>query len=614
MLTTSDRIKICHRCPRLNRGNNPFQCGADPAGAAIRDHAENDNCPNGMFLPGIKVLVGKAGTPRPIAGPNAASPRLIFARMAICAICPHSTSQNGRVVACTVCGCQLANKVRDVESTCPANPPKWGAVPLESRERWFSHTGAMGDIIYALHAIKAAGGGSLYVHHDASIRPAHYMTPRHAAALGPLVEAQPYITHFELTEDWPTATHRLDTFRDVGFFDNNLILLHHRALGLESVPKYEPWLTVPDPKRVAPVVIFRSHRYRNREGEAIWKQIHEKYPDKIFLGLPKEHADYEDRFGPVPYYPTKNLLEAAQIISGADLICGNQTSLFAIATGLGKRTVLEVDPSIPDCCFPMRSSYHIWERDGELPPLGKRTPRKTPIWHVAHKMDLKGHEDSKRNQNAQLTWHWGSAADKNWNVVWYSPDPVFTSKEIGDTRQVPYINDLLGYAFQKPDEDIIVWSNLDISLVPEAARVIRRKLETGPCCFARRVDVDNARKVLFRSDLHHMTTHGGTDLFAFRAGWWKANHQLMPRMFIACEAFDFVLRRIMLAQRPLAEITPTICYHEKHDAFWAKDENVKENPAQAHNRKLAVEWCKTNGFERALFKTGPYLLKCDGEY
>lgn len=581
-----------------------MMCDVD--GRDVVEHAEAGECPQGFYDPNSKVSLGKAGVHRPIASLSAASPRLIALRQSVCEGC--SNRRNG---SCLLCGCTLASKIRDQKSSCPAG--KWGPVGLGD-DLWFSHTGAMGDILYSLHAVRAATPSHLkarfYVHHDASIRPEHYMGQRQYLAMKPLVEAQPYISEFVLGDPWPTATHRLDTFRDHGFFDNNLIALHHVALGLEGEIRFEPWLIAPDPLPVAPVVVFRSNRYRNREGDAMWQRVHEKYPDKVFLGLPGEHADYEDRFGKIPYMETTDLLHAAQVMRGADLVIGNQTSLFAVATGIGCRTVLEVDPTIPDCCFPDFDSVHMWHRDVALPDVKYTLQPWDTIHHVHH--GFTPDVDKKRVANAKLSWHRAELADRNWRSIPIWPD--FTSRQIGDERSVPYINDLLDHACNIPDDDIVVWTNLDVCLCMDAPEIIRRKLSNGDCCFARRVDVEDGRKVLMRLDLHHREVHGGTDLFAFRAGWWKKNRHLMPKMFLACEAFDFVLRRIMLAQRPKAEITPTILYHEVHEAFWAKGKNLVENPAQRHNRKIAVAWCMENGWTHALNPEGTFLLKNDWDY
>ncbi len=601
------RIIKCQNCPRKGRiTNGHLHCTVD--GANILAHAESGECPLGFYVPGATITTGRAGVPRPIAGPNAASPRTIALRQTICAACDHSKGSGGK--SCDLCGCSLGSKLRDYDSNCPA-----GYWPNHlPRERWFSHTGAIGDVIYALHAIRAAGGGSLYIHHDASIRREHYMKPWHAAALTPLLALQPYLHHFELTDPWPTATHPLDTFRDLGIYKNDLISLHHKAIGLPTpggAAEHDPWLTVDRAEHVAPVVIHRSARYRNRFGEAIWERICAAYPDKVFVGLPAEHADFCDRFGDVPYHPTKDLLELARVITGAQLYCGNQSSPFAIATGLGVPTVLEVDPLIPDCCFLRDNAVHAWTPDVELPKLGTPAPRREPIVHVFHDLDLTGHPDRARVENARWTWVQMAGIDQAYKFLPFTP--TRTSRDIGDTRAVPYLRDLLDAATEGAiDSDIVVWSNLDICLVPEASRIIRRKLRRGPCCFSRRVDVDDARPHLFISDLHGRAVHGGTDLFAFRASWWRRRRLDMPDMFLACEAFDFVLRHLMLADHPLAEITPPIIYHERHEAFWAKKENIADNPAQKHNRGLAVEWCRENGFDDRLFgEESAYLLRDD---
>jgi hypothetical protein len=605
-MTPPECLAVCHHCPRKVPGPNALTCGVSRN--LCRTHAAAGECPLGFYVPG-SLSIGKANVYRPIAGPDAASPRLILAREMVCRACEHVTIENGALRACSACGCGLGAKVRDNRAACPVD--KWG--PPARPERWYSHTGAIGDMIYALHAIRAAGGGALYTHHDASIRPEHYMSPWHAAMLGPLVLTQPYMTHYELVDDWPTATHRLDTFRDLDLHKNDLVALHHLALGLPVPEEITPWLTTPNPYTIAPVIFHRSFRYRNREGDALWRRIVAAYPGAVFVGLPREHGDFCDRFGDIPYHHTKDLLDLANAIAGAQLFCGNQSSPFAVATGLGGPTVLEVDPTIPDCCFNRPNATHAWVADTALPVLGAPAPTKPPVYHVHHAMPLIEHPDAARVENARCTWGWAASIDKAWHLMPLLP--ARTSAEVGDPRAVAYVRDLLDAAAERAGEEgIVVWTNLDVCLVPEAPTIIRRKLARAPCCFSRRVDVEDATKNRTLADLHYAKVHGGTDLFAFRASWWRKRRGAVPDMFIACEAFDFVLRHVMLWDNTYAEITPPILYHQTHEAFWAQPANLQTNPAQAHNRRLAVAWCETYGYEAWLAPPAAgYLLKNDPE-
>jgi len=61
----------------------------------------------------------------------------------------------------------------------------------------------------------------------------------------------------------------------------------------------------------------------------------------LFLGLPDEHADRQQKFGPVSCWLTPTLLEAARIIGASDVFVGNQSCLAWVALGLCKTLCLE---------------------------------------------------------------------------------------------------------------------------------------------------------------------------------------------------------------------------------------------------------------------------------
>jgi len=56
----------------------------------------------------------------------------------------------------------------------------------------------------------------------------------------------------------------------------------------------------------------------------------------VFLGLPNEHDIFQrESTWEIPYVPTDNFLQAAEIMAAAKLYIGNQTAMHAIADGLG---------------------------------------------------------------------------------------------------------------------------------------------------------------------------------------------------------------------------------------------------------------------------------------
>ena len=229
--------------------------------------------------------------------------------------------------------------------------------------RFFSHGGKLGDIVYALPAIRGAGGGSLVLY-PTQVRPLMYMQPIHADFLRSLFTAQDYID----TVSWsPTV---------IGF-DFEVWRLHYypgltiaaHKLKIFDLPLSEcetPWIKA-QPYRVAGTVFCRSARYRNPKFP--WKEVHAKYDDAVFIGTPDEHRDFEREIGEVPYYPARDAMDIAQAIAGADLFVGNQTFVTALAEAMKVRLVMEVapDPFFQNCIYPRDGAIYGFDEHVLLP-------------------------------------------------------------------------------------------------------------------------------------------------------------------------------------------------------------------------------------------------------
>jgi hypothetical protein len=72
------------------------------------------------------------------------------------------------------------------------------------------------------------------------------------------------------------------------------------------------------------------------------------------------------------YVPCGDLLEAAEIIAGAEIFIGNQSACNAIANGLGKKVILEVCNYAPDCFLRKDTSFFSLNGELELECNGKR--------------------------------------------------------------------------------------------------------------------------------------------------------------------------------------------------------------------------------------------------
>ena len=134
------------------------------------------------------------------------------------------------------------------------------------------------------------------------------------------------------------------------------------AFGKPSYLADKPWLEVPDPKQIAPVVISRSDRYKNYKFP--WKDLWKRYKNKsIFIGLKHEWKLFckqvDDK---VPYYPTKDFLEVGQIIAGSKLFIGNQSAAYTVAEGLKHNLIQETSPRIPSSYFNRSNARYYLRR------------------------------------------------------------------------------------------------------------------------------------------------------------------------------------------------------------------------------------------------------------
>lgn len=222
----------------------------------------------------------------------------------------------------------------------------------------FSHSGAMGDIIYHLPVMRELGGGHL------AILPANrdgYRGPEDMQfqALKPLVERQPYITGVGWA-DKPTGL-CFDGWRTQLDFSKNLTTQVTQWLNLPPLSATcPPWLTV-EKKSLAPVVI--NHSTRNYDPRFPWGKVLERYQGQLlFVGLEAEHHWFTQNFGPVPWVPTKNLLEVAEIIAGSKFFIGNPSAALAIAEGLKHACIAASWPGISHCVWYHRpGQQHCWD-------------------------------------------------------------------------------------------------------------------------------------------------------------------------------------------------------------------------------------------------------------
>jgi hypothetical protein len=245
---------------------------------------------------------------------------------------------------------------------------------LKNRPLVFHHSGDAGDIIYGLAAVKAMGGGTMFISPDC--RYPYPRVPNMTRGMGnemidklaPLIRHQEYVWDCRFTSSMPASTDvDFNAFRDFyrthrpeNFF--SLFRLQLLACGVDY-PEDQAWLTCDSSVTIPgkPIIVNRTARFHNDKfpwASAIAQNGHRM----AFVGLDHEYVEF-CKLQPavkVPWHKTANFLELARVINGSKVFIGNQSSALAIALGLGKNVIVEEwSPGNPNCRFKRKNQINV---------------------------------------------------------------------------------------------------------------------------------------------------------------------------------------------------------------------------------------------------------------
>ena len=221
---------------------------------------------------------------------------------------------------------------------------------------YFQHGGKIGDLIYALPVIRALGGGTLFMGEN---KKGDFPLASKEALL-PLLQAQSYIKDVYMHVPDGAAALDLSVYLGHWGFVSQMPLWEGAArwLGLPVSIADDPWLKV-RPRYIARTVYCRSLDRNTHSGNGNSEQYPDHY-ESVFLGSPAEYVAFAAAgHDGIRYWPTANLLEAAEIIAGCEKFYSNTTGLLAVALGVGKKPMhIERSPlvsrMVPEHPFPNR--------------------------------------------------------------------------------------------------------------------------------------------------------------------------------------------------------------------------------------------------------------------
>jgi hypothetical protein len=198
----------------------------------------------------------------------------------------------------------------------------------------FKHSGATGDIVFSLPAIRAKGGGVLYITMEHKQR---------AQSIAKLIRTQPYIYGCFVVDKAPDDCIDLDRFRLFAGHHNNLIGAHYRALALPFTPEaFDPWIHVP--KIAEPPTWDGSYSVINYTTNYMdpafdWKAEVDyllTISDRVlFVGYRAEYDLFQERFNIPAVFHDCDFEGAATLIKYATMFTGGYSAMATIAQGIG---------------------------------------------------------------------------------------------------------------------------------------------------------------------------------------------------------------------------------------------------------------------------------------
>ena len=241
--------------------------------------------------------------------------------------------------------------------------------PSPDRPLVFSHSGKIGDLVFALPFCRAVAASvehdrfSMHlktgtvverVRADGFVFPMPQFDAAGAELLRPLLERQPYIESVTVSGELPGGALDLDVFRTqtcLPLWGGSLPLFYlSLAPWLVDVPDLsKPWLFGGRKADLGgkTVALFSTERYPR---PAFSFSFLEPFRDQIlFLGSDAEHAAFETAYFPVEHRKIGDFADALDVLSSVRLAVGNQTGFFAMAEALKVPRLMlvsERDPNV----------------------------------------------------------------------------------------------------------------------------------------------------------------------------------------------------------------------------------------------------------------------------
>jgi hypothetical protein len=213
-----------------------------------------------------------------------------------------------------------------------------------------------------------------------------------------------------------------------------------------------------------------------------------------------------------------------------------------------------------------------------------------------------------RLDNAMHSWRFHFDSGDVLDFPVRQEDLPRTSKDIGDTKSMPFINDVIdfGMRYARP-EDVVCYINRDVSLTTKAVqRILQAVWNNKGAAVSFRRNIDRPEPGRLYHTVRNYPPDGGFDLFCFTPKWWYEHRKKLPDMYLGREGWDAVMRNLIeevVSGKQVSSLRndywnnpvylDDVTWHTEHASFW--QQNRHTNPSQIHNRTAAKEFFHKRG-------------------
>ncbi len=212
------------------------------------------------------------------------------------------------------------------------------------------------------------------------------------------------------------------------------------------------------------------------------------------------------------------------------------------------------------------------------------------IYHVVNTYRGFNQLDQERLARASDSWH------KEYqngclipNAVALDDLPRTSKSYLNDSRELPFVRDLIDKCKWKKPNDFIMITNADTVFCQDTGLMFCAYLYGSPginAIYSHRKNFDKPirKQLTFDQLMKRGEKFVGIDLVCFSKQWWTENQDNYPDLLLGCEGWDWVFK--FLIKRPTFY---EVIYHEQHGTpEWLNDR--KYGISQQWNRANCWLW------------------------